>query len=464
MIEKIKHFFRRQNQNGRLLWVRVFWRCIRNLYEFSPAKRLSNSLYCAYLITVRNYQRLDVRRNIPNGVFHLFVGRKGDEKCVVKVPHLHTEGSWSFYKKLRNRKAFREYSNALLSILDDPVLGTHFPSVKKIRRDGGYRSSYVTGYNLVEIRDSARDGRPLPSEVKVSEIIAAIDELLRRLEKSMNKNGSLCGDWALHNLLYDKEAKRIINVDVEGLYNFRYPALEANLDYIEPVLTHIKAILHMRETQGQEDVSVLKAMSVVAYATESDVAYSGTRYPMGYHSLKLRGRYFKGQRECSQRLADVPYDFNSKVVLDLGCNSGGMLHVLADRILAGVGVDSESRYVNAANIIKSLNGASNLHFFTFDLESEPLSLIDNFILDGHVDICFLLSVCMWLENWRNIIRHTATLSPTLLFESNGEDEQQREQVAFLTACFRKVQLVNSKSVDDMRMKKRALYLCEGARS
>jgi SAM-dependent methyltransferase len=179
----------------------------------------------------------------------------------------------------------------------------------------------------------------------------------------------------------------------------------------------------------------------------------------------LRGRYFRGQRDCGDRLANVPYDFTGKVVLDMGCNTGGMLHYLADRLKKGIGVDYDFPCINAANLVKNLNNVNNLQFFTVDLsDKDGLKLIDSFILDNHVDIVFLLSVCMWLPNWKEVIAYAAQKADVLLFESNGDERQQKEQEAFLGTCFGEVALLNVKSEDDLGQKNRSLFLCKGALS
>jgi len=458
--QRIKDILDRENEKGWLLWMRRLWRYMRNASRFVGPRSLLNLMYYMYLLKVKKCRRLQLGPCIKRGIFYVCREQEGDRACVHKIPHLHTRVSCSLYRKLRNKRAFADYRAALLMEGVPPTLRSHFPRVTRVDRDGGYQSSYVPGYNLLEIRNMARDGAELPPDVEPSEIDMAIDELVAALKASVGENRSLCGDWALHNLVYDKKAKRIVNVDVEGRYTYQYPALATKLAYIEPVLRHAQAVLEMTQTQDEQAKSILHVMSIVARATESDASYSGQAYPVGYHSLTLRGRYFRGQRDCSRRLAEVPYDFAKKTVLDLGCNCGGMLHCLADRIRAGVGLDRDGSCINAANLIKFVNGTPNLHFFTFDMEREPLSLIHRFVLGTHIDICFLLSVCMWIRNWRGVIRYVASISDTLLFEANGSEAQQAEQVRLIRSCFQKVALLSPASFDDLKQTCRALYLCE----
>jgi hypothetical protein len=300
-------------------------------------------------------------------------------------------------------------------------------------------------------------------DLKPTELIHAIDELLQKLQEFKDSNGQIVGDWGIHNLIYDKVTHRILNVDLEGFFLYRDGRFQVDILYTQALLwlDFLKEMLRIQEKQIPEDIAILKTLSLVDFATKSTVAYSGRGFPSGYHSLMLRDKSFRGQRECATRLATVPYDFTNKVVLDLGCNCGGMIHCIADRILTGVGIDRDSKYINAANAIKSLNGANNLNFFVLDLDRDNLSTIDSFMLDKRVDICFLLSICMWLKNWKRVITQSSRIADTLLFESNGDNQQQREQVEFLNQLFGSVELIDSESHDDFVQSKRALYLCHG---
>lgn len=460
VMEKLKHVIREQNRVGKLLWLRFLWCCVRDLWMFYPLRRFSNLLYYIYLVVARRYQPLKLDSGIRNGVFYICLVENGEETLLLKIPHLNSEYSYALCKKLRDSKAFNDYSCMLKSLSDNTILGKYIPRVKKVRRDGGYWTSYIEGYNLFTIRDMLLNNRSLPVELKSAGLVYAIDELLQTLHTYKNHHGHIIGDWGIGNLVYDKLVHRIINVDLEGFYIYGKDRLETNIAYIEAVLSSLKEILRIQESQVQEDLAVLKVLSLVNFAAKSNVSYSGHNFPSGYHSLTLRHRYFRGQRECATRLTTVPYDFTNKVVLDLGCNCGGVLHYLADRILMGVGLDMNPKLINAANAIKSLNGTNNLHFFMFDLDENDMSMIGNFMLNKRVDICFLLSICMWLKNWKKVVAKSSKISNTLLFESNGDNQQQMEQAEFLYKQFSSVELINSESSDDFKQSKRILYLCK----
>ncbi len=157
----------------------------------------------------------------------------------------------------------------------------------------------------------------------------------------------------------------------------------------------------------------------------------------------------------------VPYDFKDKVVLDIGCNVGGMLHSLSDKIGIGIGLDYDYRLINAANAIKTLNSSNNLSFYMFDLENEDLNLINNYVLSNRekVDICFLLSICMWIKNWKEVIKFISTISDNLLFETNGTEKQQAEQIEELKKYYKNIQLIEKVSNDDPGQPYRMLVLC-----
>lgn len=215
----------------------------------------------------------------------------------------------------------------------------------------------------------------------------------------------------------------------------------------------------LESTHGNVQRQATQVVNLLNYTKTSGSAYNAEKFPAGYHTLQLGEMVIAGQRNPAARLQDIPYDFSGKSVLDIGCNQGGMLFHLRRQIRHGVGLDFDKRLINAANKICSVNQAENLDFYVFDLERDHLPLMADLIPDAHVDIAFLLSVCMWIENWKAVIDTTKSLSSTLLFESNGKAGQQAEQLAYLNSIYTDVRLINSESDDDPLQRKRKLYLC-----
>jgi len=207
------------------------------------------------------------------------------------------------------------------------------------------------------------------------------------------------------------------------------------------------------------DIGTRKIINLLNYTKRSASAYDGEGYDVGYHSFNIGGRKFKGQRDPTQRFANVEYDFTGKTLLDIGCNQGGMIHEVADQIKHGVGIDYDSRMINVANRIRSYNNSQNVDFFVFNLEEEPLDMITDLLPEGKVDIAFLLSVCMWFNNWKDVVKFVYDHSDALLFESNGKVEQQDEQIAYLNELYSRVDLLAATSEDDPRQKRRKLLIC-----
>jgi SAM-dependent methyltransferase len=200
-------------------------------------------------------------------------------------------------------------------------------------------------------------------------------------------------------------------------------------------------------------------LNVLNYTKTSDKAYNGEDFPAGYHSIDISGFKLAGQRDPKKRLDLAPIDFTGKTVLDIGCNQGGMLFSIADKISHGIGIDFDSRLINAANKISSYRNDQNLDFYVFNLETDNLDLIRDFIPAKKVDVAFLLAVCVWIKNWKEVIDLTSKISKNLLFESNGSKDFQKEQVEYLRTQYSNVQLLSESSQDDQRDKSRKLYFC-----
>jgi CTP-dependent riboflavin kinase len=197
--------------------------------------------------------------------------------------------------------------------------------------------------------------------------------------------------------------------------------------------------------------------NVLNFTKTSNSHYSAEQFPAAYHTINVNGRQVPGQRDPSKRLASVPIDFHGQSVLDLGCNQGGMIHEIRSLIKWGVGIDYDPRMINAANRIKSVNASENISFYVLDLQSDPLDLISDFMPDRKADICFLLSVCMWLKNWQQVIDFAHSKSNSMLFETNGSPLQQDEQINHLRKKYSVVSMLSATSDDDPIQKFRKLY-------
>lgn len=210
---------------------------------------------------------------------------------------------------------------------------------------------------------------------------------------------------------------------------------------------------------GVQDKEINKIVKLLDYTKEKN-AYSGKKFEAGYQTHKLGDKVLVGQRDMSKRFEKIPYDFTNKTVLDIGTNQGGMLFAIADKIKYGVGIDYNPKLVNVANRLKSFSQVTNIDFYVFDLDKEQHSMIDNFLRTEKVDICFFLSMCRWVNKWRNVIDYIYKVSDTLLFEANGSQELKAEEIEYLNKKYKKVILLSNQSDDDkVPNRTRALYIC-----
>jgi hypothetical protein len=409
------------------------------------------------------WTRFSFPRSMLQRIFHVCLENTPAGKRVVKLPRGDNWYSVNLIKSVRGVGAFQDYRTTLTGIKKDRWLGEHAVEVLDVRKDGGYDSEYIEGFNLAHLRDVLFDPEAMPEHLR-GRLANAINELLDHLRSYDTERGRLIGDWALHNLMFSPDKAAVLNVDAEGFFSFKSASVENDLALIEASLQDLLQFLGLLESRSPEDKRIVAVLRVLDEVRRSGKAYSGQDFLVGYHSLELRGRRFRGQRECAERLAQIPFDFKGKVVVDLGCNCGGMLHALSKDIKKGYGFDYNPKCIAAAEAIKVLNQTDNLEFFAFDLDRDDLATIPNFLGQDKVDICFLLSVCMWLKRWQEVVHHAASLAGTLLFESNGSIEQQDEQMALLRNYFAQIQLISASSSDDPMQTARKLYLCTGNRS
>lgn len=210
----------------------------------------------------------------------------------------------------------------------------------------------------------------------------------------------------------------------------------------------------------EDEKTLVQIKNLVNYTKTSGSSYNAQIYPGGYHTIKFKKNVLKGQREPEERFKPLKFGFSGKKVLDIGTNQGGMLFNIQDKIKWGVGIDYDKNMINAANRIKRINDFDNLDFYVFDLDHEPYDLLFDLLPESKVDIVFLLAVCMWVKNWKNLIKFSSQISNNMLFESNGSKEEQKEQIEVLKSVFEKVEVLKENSDDDPKQKNRKLLFCE----
>ncbi len=214
-----------------------------------------------------------------------------------------------------------------------------------------------------------------------------------------------------------------------------------------------------------DEIRRTKIHNVLQYTKGGKKGYAARDFPAGYHTLEVDGTVFEGQRNPRERLDLVPLDFAGKSVLDIGCNQGGMTFALRDRVKWAVGVDFDPKMINACNALRNhLGGSAHLDFYVFDIDRDPHDLLRDFLPEDRVDVVFLLSVCMWVDRWKPLIAFCSRIAETMVFESNGSEKVQENQLRYLESCYSSVTFLGGKKPDDARKRRnRQLWLATGPR-
>jgi len=184
---------------------------------------------------------------------------------------------------------------------------------------------------------------------------------------------------------------------------------------------------------------------------------NGEQFQAAYHTLHLFDKDILGQRNCKVRVDIMKeyVDFKDKNVMDLGCNTGGILFQLGEIVKNGIGLDYDDRHVNCANC---MNGyyKFDFQFYTFNFDKTNLNIIDNFINEP-IDIVFVLSMGSWVKKINELYRYVAKISPIMIVEMNSEKEEG-PQLEVIRKLYKEVKFIGF-SLDDPSNHGRKLYIC-----
>ncbi|WP_159725893.1 class I SAM-dependent methyltransferase, partial [Acinetobacter proteolyticus] len=210
-----------------------------------------------------------------------------------------------------------------------------------------------------------------------------------------------------------------------------------------------------------EDDMVNNTLKILDYSKANKKWFDERGFVAGYHSFTLNNQFFKGQRNIEERVCNIDEKYYlDKNILDIGCSTGGLLYHLSNKINKGVGVDFNTKCINAANLIKNNFNLDNLSFYTFDLDKENLDLIKSFTNSMKVDLCFFMNLSLWVKKWKEAFTFLADIAEIMVFEAHGNPSQQEEQLSFIKSVYREVELVNEQSSDDESYLKRSMYICK----
>ena len=210
-----------------------------------------------------------------------------------------------------------------------------------------------------------------------------------------------------------------------------------------------KAILPLHMCSITYSPSIIKEIDSALKLTTKTSHYNGWsngRREHGYHSFSIYNIKFVGQRDPANRIAKMQkfYDFTNKSVLDLGCNTGGLLFHLFG-IQKGVGVDFDETCIAAAKVIQNRLGLyPHLSFIQRDLQKEDTADL----FSQKYDVTFLLSMGSWVKNWKILYESALNCSSVVFLETNNDGEG-KPQLDFFRERNCDVKLISESSDDDV---------------
>jgi hypothetical protein len=184
------------------------------------------------------------------------------------------------------------------------------------------------------------------------------------------------------------------------------------------------------------------------------------RTTYGYHSIQLFNMNIIGQRNCIKRILKMKehYDFKNKVVMDVGCNIGGMLHFLLDA-KRGIGVDIDRKCIDVGRIIQRELQNIVLPCEFYEMNLEHTHEFETRLQTERPDCIFLLSLGSWIRNWKELYKLVCTYVDTFFLETNNNQEGVA-QLDYIQSLSFQIHLIKEKSDDDMTGNdRRQLYIC-----
>lgn len=179
----------------------------------------------------------------------------------------------------------------------------------------------------------------------------------------------------------------------------------------------------------------------------------------GYHSYTLDDVNITAQRNSKMRLNEFKkfIDFTDKNVLDFGCNVGAMLHHLSE-IKEGIGIDFDSKCINAATNIAEILEYTNQNFYVHDCDKDSYEELKDKIT-FKPDVIFLLSLGSWIQTWRELYSFCLDYKEvSIVLEINNEDEGIPQLEFFRERGYEPEMIINNSLDDCTYNNRRRTYL------
>ena len=148
-----------------------------------------------------------------------------------------------------------------------------------------------------------------------------------------------------------------------------------------------------------------------------------------YYSFNICNFKFKGKNSPRDKITSLRkyINFKRKNILNIGCNTGGILLHLPE-IKLGIGIDSDEKCIDSANIIKNSIKYNNQLIFTKG-DLTDLKLLSYEWIDKY-DIIFI-SERVNIENWEKLFNYCIKKGKKIIYEENNSDNIKK--LAFFIA-------------------------------
>lgn len=219
-------------------------------------------------------------------------------------------------------------------------------------------------------------------------------------------------------------------------------------------LKSIASVLSRTDELGWDTQSTLR---IIQYSRQVRDKEADHGLPIPYQSIDFGVFDFPGLRDTYRRLNFLPIDFKGKTILDIGCSLGGFLFSLSPALRWGVGIDIDWRSINVCQKLKSVQSVSNLDFYVYDIETQPLSLIAQFLPEPAVDIVFIMRI-MSDDGLSQVLEYAAGISKAIVFEPIYSHPAREIELAKLRSLFSSVEVIETDIFEPLDGRQHTIYL------
>ena len=187
----------------------------------------------------KGHDDFDFRKYYPrpnenkiNNVFDFYISN--DESVIYKK---NNESSPTFSELIKRPDNLEHLKRVLDGSIFCQEVREHVCNGFDLESDGSHKMKFLHGFRLDSINTYSIESSFCQLFLKECKI------LMEQLSIA-NEGGNFFGDWAIHNLVFSFELKRVINIDLEGFLTY-YPLPKwANFSVVEKWLNEVIEQLH----------------------------------------------------------------------------------------------------------------------------------------------------------------------------------------------------------------------------